>query len=67
MTKARFTRSVGNRREWLSNEDIVTLALWHDRQSAQWHCDDCRSLPRMTRLLPKPLLAGHLFVLQPSQ
>jgi hypothetical protein len=26
MTKARFTRSVGDRREWLSNEDIVTLA-----------------------------------------
>jgi hypothetical protein len=37
MTKARFTRSVGNRREWLSIEDIVTLALWRDRLSAQWH------------------------------
>jgi hypothetical protein len=37
MTKARFTRTVGNRREWLSNEDIVTLALWRDRLSAQWH------------------------------
>ena len=37
MTKARLTRNVGNRREWLANEDIVTLALWRDRQSAQWH------------------------------
>ena len=37
MTKAQFTRSVGNRREWLSNEEIVELALWRDRQSAQWH------------------------------
>ena len=26
MTKARFTRTVGNRREWLSIEDIVTLS-----------------------------------------
>ena len=37
MTKARYTRSVGNRREWLSNVDMVTLAQWRDRQSAQWH------------------------------
>ena len=37
MTKARYTRSVGNRREWLSNREMVTLAQWRDRQSAQWH------------------------------
>ena len=37
MTKARYTSSVGNRREWLSNGDMVTLAQWRDRQSAQWH------------------------------
>jgi hypothetical protein len=34
--EARFTRSVGNRREWMSNEDIVTLVLWRDPQSSQW-------------------------------
>ena len=28
---------VGNRREWLSNREMVTLAQWRDRQSAQWH------------------------------
>jgi hypothetical protein len=37
MTKARYTRDAGDRREWLSNENIVTLALWRDRQPAQWH------------------------------
>ena len=36
MTKARYTRDTGDRREWLSNEDVVTLALWRDRQPAQW-------------------------------
>jgi hypothetical protein len=37
MTKARYTRDAGDRREWLSDEEIVTLALWRDRQPAQWH------------------------------
>jgi hypothetical protein len=37
MTKARYTRDVDGRREWLSTEDIVTLALWRDRLPAQWH------------------------------
>jgi hypothetical protein len=32
MTKARYTHSVGNRRECLSNGDMVTLAQWRDRQ-----------------------------------
>jgi hypothetical protein len=26
-----------HRREWLSNVDMVTLAQWRDRRSAQWH------------------------------
>ncbi len=37
MTKARFTRSAGNDRVWMSNEDMVTYALWRDRLSVQWH------------------------------
>jgi hypothetical protein len=39
MTKARYTQSVGTgaEREWMSNEDIVAVVRWRDRQSHQWH------------------------------
>jgi hypothetical protein len=39
MCKARYTQSVGTGagREWMSNEDIVALVRWRDRQSHQWH------------------------------
>jgi len=37
LIKARFTHSVGNRREWLPVEQIVELALWRDGLPAQWH------------------------------
>ena len=37
MTKARYSSVVGGRHAWWSNEDIARIALWRDRQPAQWH------------------------------
>jgi hypothetical protein len=37
MTKARYTHDVGERHVWMSNEDIVALALWRDYLPSQWH------------------------------
>jgi hypothetical protein len=39
MCKARYTKAVGNgaKREWMTNEEIVALVRWRDRQSSQWY------------------------------
>jgi hypothetical protein len=39
MCKARHTKAVGNgaKREWMTNEEIVALVRWRDRQSSQWY------------------------------
>jgi hypothetical protein len=60
MTKARYTRDVSDHREWLSNEEIVTVAMWRDRLPAQ-----CIGSPGVSvacelrhrfRVSPRPLL-----------
>jgi hypothetical protein len=37
MTKARHCSVVEGRHIWWTNEDIAAVALWRDRQPAQWH------------------------------
>jgi hypothetical protein len=37
MTKARYSSAVDGRHIWWTNEDIAAIALWRDRQPAQWH------------------------------
>jgi hypothetical protein len=39
MCKARYTKAVdsGTERMWMTNEEIVALVGWRDRQSSQWY------------------------------
>jgi hypothetical protein len=60
MTRARYTRDIGDHREWLSNEEIVTVAMWRDRLPAQWHRFTWGvrgvELRHRFRVSPRPLL-----------